>query len=154
LFVFFVEEAQAEEKKVLEQFKKDQESAVKKSKTIENTLKQAQQDLENFQVDWSISSICQDYLGFKKSILCRFFKQKEKQKKINNLDIVVTMNFNQLQYLEKGYLQSDLSDALVFDSKNLDRLQERIKELQSEKVNEKKSFKSAWSMQQVYSNQF
>ncbi len=52
------------------------------------------------------------------------------------------MNFNQLQYLEKGYLQADLSEALVFDSKNLDRLQERIKELQSEKVNEKKSFKS------------
>ena len=67
--------------------------------------------------------------------------KKEKQKKINNLDIIVTLRFDQIQFIEKGYLPNDLSDALVFDSKNLVRLQERIKELQAEKVNEKKRFK-------------
>ena len=67
--------------------------------------------------------------------------KKEKQKKINELDIVVTIRLNQLQYLEKGKLPNELSDALVFDSRNLDRLQGRIKELQSEKVSEKKLYK-------------
>ena len=57
------------------------------------------------------------------------------------MDIVVTLQLDQIQFMEKGYLPNDLGDALVFDSKNLDRLQERIKELQGEKVNEKKRFK-------------
>lgn len=109
------EELQAEEKKILEQFKKDQETAIKRGKVAENSLKQAQQELENF--------------------------QKEKQKKLNNLDIVVTMRFDQIRFMEKGYLPSDLTEALVFDARNLDRLQERINELQVEKVNEKKRFR-------------
>ncbi len=57
------------------------------------------------------------------------------------MDIVVTLQLDQIQFMEKGYLPNDLGDTLVFDSKNLDRLQERIKELQGEKVNEKKRFK-------------
>ena len=40
----------AEEKKVLEQLKKDQDGLIKKGKLVENGLKQAQQELENFQV--------------------------------------------------------------------------------------------------------
>jgi hypothetical protein len=110
-----LEELVAEEKKVLEQFKKDQDSLIKKAKLADNSLKQAQQELENF--------------------------QKEKQKKINNLDIVVTMRLNQLQYLSKGRLPADLAESLAFDSKNLDRLQSRIKELQEEKFKEKELFK-------------
>jgi hypothetical protein len=47
---FQIEELQAEEKKLLEQFKKDQESAIKKAKVADNTLKQVQIELENFQV--------------------------------------------------------------------------------------------------------
>lgn len=110
-----LEEQQAEEKKTLEQFKKDQDSMIKRGKIVENGLKQAQQELENF--------------------------QKEKQKKINNLDIVVTMRLSQVQFLDKGRLPSDLSEALAFDSNNLDRLQSRIKELQVEKASEKKLFR-------------
>ena len=49
-FFLFTEELQSEEKKILEQLKKDQDSLVKKGKLAENTLKQAQQELENFQV--------------------------------------------------------------------------------------------------------
>ena len=41
---------QSEEKKVLEQLKKDLDSLVKKGKLAENTLKQAQRELEDFQV--------------------------------------------------------------------------------------------------------
>ena len=57
------------------------------------------------------------------------------------MDIVVTLSFDQIQYMEKGYLPNDLCDSLVFDSKNLDRLQERIKGLQNEKVLERKNLK-------------
>ena len=47
------EELQTEEKKILEQLKKDQDGMVKKGKIVENSLKQAQQELENFQVKLS-----------------------------------------------------------------------------------------------------
>ena len=57
------------------------------------------------------------------------------------MDIVVTLNFDQIQYVEKGFLPADLKDALVFDFRNLERLQNRIKELQVEKHTEKKRFK-------------
>ena len=51
------------------------------------------------------------------------------------------MRLNQLQFLGDGRLPADLSEALVFDSKNLEKLQERIKELKQEKEAEKKLFK-------------
>lgn len=57
------------------------------------------------------------------------------------------MRLNQLQFLDKNHLPADLSSALVFDSKNLDRLQSRIKELQVEKAAEKKLFKFVSSNQ-------
>ena len=40
-----------EEKKLLEQFKKDQDSLIKKAKLADNELKKAKQELENFQVN-------------------------------------------------------------------------------------------------------
>ena len=92
--------------------------------------------MENFQVNFCLF---QSFRCLKYNFLIYF--QKEKQKKLNDLDIVVTLNFNQLQLTEKGYLPSDLSEALVFDSRNLERLQSRIKELQTEKLTEKKTFK-------------
>ncbi|CAF0711556.1 unnamed protein product [Brachionus calyciflorus] len=110
------EEQIAEEKKILEQFKKDQDGLIKKGKLVEGGLRQAQTELENF--------------------------QKEKQKKINSLDIVVTLRLSQIQFLNKGRLPADLSEALAFDAKNLDRLQSRIKELEVEKAAEKKLFKN------------
>lgn len=45
-----LEELHAEEKKLLEQLKKDQDGLVKKSKLADNSLKLARQELENFQV--------------------------------------------------------------------------------------------------------
>jgi hypothetical protein len=110
-----LEEIQMEEKKILDQFKKDQDSMVKKGRIAENSLKQAQQELENF--------------------------QKEKQKKINNLDVVVMLRLDQIQFLKNNYIPADLSEALAFDSSNLEKLENRIRELQVEKLNEKKQFK-------------
>lgn len=110
-----IEEAVQEEKKLLDQYRKDLDSLVKKARLADNELKKTKKELEDF--------------------------QKEKQKKINDLDIVVTMRLNQLQYLEDGRLPNDLSQALAFDSQNLGSLQVRIKELQTEKAQEKKMFK-------------
>lgn len=110
------EEQIAEEKRIFEQFKKDQDGLIKKGKIVENGLRQVQQELENF--------------------------QKEKQKKINDLDIVVILRMAQIQFLNKGRFPSDLSQSLAFDSQNLDRLQTRIKELEAEKASEKKLFKN------------
>ena len=45
-----IEELHGEEKKLLEQLKKDQDGLIKKSKLADNSLKQAKQELENFQV--------------------------------------------------------------------------------------------------------
>lgn len=45
-----LEKLHAEEKKLLEQLKKDQDGLVKKSKLADNSLKLARQELENFQV--------------------------------------------------------------------------------------------------------
>ena len=101
--------------KVLEQLRKDLDGLIKKARLADNELRKAKQELENFQT--------------------------EKQKKINDLDIVVTMRLQQLQFLESKKLRNNLTDALAFDSKNLVRLQNRIKELQVEKSAEKKSFK-------------
>ncbi|RNA43265.1 cilia- and flagella-associated 44-like [Brachionus plicatilis] len=94
----------------------NQDGLIKRGKIVENGLRQAQQELENF--------------------------QKEKQKKINDLDIVVIMRLAKIQFLNKGRFPSDLSQALAFDANNLDRLQTRIKELEVEKAAEKKLFKN------------
>ena len=128
-----------EEKKLLEQFKKDQDSLIKKAKLADNELKKAKQELENFQVNKNASTGFNVY--FKIFYLFFYFFQKEKQKKINSLDIAVTMRLNQLQFLDKGRLPNDLSNALAFDSNNLISLQSRIKGLQQEKSSEKKLFK-------------
>jgi hypothetical protein len=51
IFYFYkIEEALLEEKKSLEQFKKDQDSLLKKAKLADNELKKAKLELENFQV--------------------------------------------------------------------------------------------------------
>jgi hypothetical protein len=49
-----IEDQIGEEKKLLDQLKKDQDSLIKKGKLAENSLKQAQQELENFQVGYII----------------------------------------------------------------------------------------------------
>lgn len=114
----------------------------KKSKLAENSLKLARQELENFQAKFFLNffqwALCESMFLIN-PIFLNF--QKEKQKKINDLDIVVIMRLSQLQFLNNGHLPNDLSSALVIDSNKLDRLQNRIKELQVEKASEKKLFK-------------
>ncbi|XP_070707121.1 cilia- and flagella-associated protein 44 [Pempheris klunzingeri] len=62
---------------------------------------------------------------------------REKQQKINDLDVVVTLRLSQIEYVTNGSLPSDLSSALLVDRAELKRLQERVKQLQVEVCKEK-----------------
>ena len=112
-----IEEALTEEKKNNETLKKELESMNKKLKVIINALKTAQNDLEAFQL--------------------------EKQQKLNELDVVVTLKLHQIQYMINGILPQDLSQTLVFESNGVARLQQRIKELEHEKQLQKKQMKES-----------
>jgi hypothetical protein len=67
-----------------------------------------------------------------------FSSQLEKQQKLNELDVVVSLKLHQIQYMINGILPQDLGQTLVFESNGVTRLQLRIKELEHEKHSQKK----------------
>ena len=71
-------------------------------------------------------------------ILCINIFQLEKQQKLNELDIVVTLQLHQIEHVVNGSLPSDLSKCLVFDAPGLSSLKHRIKELEQERIMQKK----------------
>ncbi|GFO10997.1 cilia- and flagella-associated protein 44-like [Plakobranchus ocellatus] len=111
------EEALTEEKKNQEAQKKELESLQKKAKVIDSQLKTAQNDLEDFQL--------------------------EKQQKLNELTVVSTLKLHQVQHITNGCLHHDLSPTLVFASGGVVRLQHRIKELEHEKLSQKKQMRES-----------
>ncbi|KAK3770719.1 hypothetical protein RRG08_037905 [Elysia crispata] len=111
------EEALAEEKKNQDAQKKELESLQKKAKVIDSQLKTAQNDLEDFQL--------------------------EKQQKLNELTVVATLKLHQVQHVTNGGLHHDLSPTLVFASGGVVRLQHRIKELEHEKLSQKKQMRES-----------
>ena len=72
---------------------------------------------------------------------CVYFFQLEKQRKINELDVVVTLKLNQIQHTVNGELPNDLSQCLVFEAGGVVRLTHRIKELEHEKHMQKKQMR-------------
>lgn len=110
-----LEEELAEEKKTSETLKKESDALIKKAKIIDGALKTAEADLEAF--------------------------QREKQQKLNELDVVVVLRFHQIQYTINSVLPQDLSQCLVFNSPGLVRLQHRIKELEKEKAEQKRLYR-------------
>jgi hypothetical protein len=64
--------------------------------------------------------------------------QTQKQRKLNELDVVVPLRSNQIQYLEDNQLPTDLSNTLVFYNEGLRNLKSRIQELKQEKFDIKK----------------
>ena len=64
--------------------------------------------------------------------------QTQKQRKLNELDVVVPLRFSQLQYLVNDQVPYDLSSSLVFYNDGLSQLKRRIKELHQEKNDIKK----------------
>ncbi|VDP92797.1 unnamed protein product [Echinostoma caproni] len=112
-----VEDDMMEEKKQLELLRKDLESCTKKQRIVDSGLKQAQSELEAFQL--------------------------EKQRKLNELDAIVILRMNQIQYHVNGTVPADLSVGLIFARHNLYILYRRIVALTEEKKRQRREQKDA-----------
>ncbi|XP_078512752.1 cilia- and flagella-associated protein 44 isoform X2 [Lissotriton helveticus] len=112
-----LEEAQAEEKKLVDNLKKDFDLMAKKVKGVEIGLKAAEAELDAF--------------------------QREKQQKVNELLVVVLLRLHQVEHIINGEIPRDLSASLVFTNKALEGLQLRIRELQVEKAQQRDLYKDA-----------
>ncbi|XP_014776510.1 cilia- and flagella-associated protein 44, partial [Octopus bimaculoides] len=108
-----IEDQLMEERKNQETFKKDIDALNKKAKVINTSLEKAQNDLEAFQL--------------------------EKQRKLNELDVTVTLLLQQIQYTVGKKFPHDISKALVFRNNQILNLNSRIKELQAEKNQQKRN---------------
>ncbi|KAL1522827.1 hypothetical protein AB1Y20_017796 [Prymnesium parvum] len=103
------EDVYTEFQKGVEQLKKENDTLIKKEKVIDKALKDTEADIQAFQTD--------------------------KQRKLNELHVVVTLQMSQVRHItESGKLPSDLATSLVFPSAELSRLSGRIKELKHEKA--------------------
>ncbi|XP_034565559.1 cilia- and flagella-associated protein 44 [Notolabrus celidotus] len=100
-------ELMKEEKKSFDALKKEYDSLFNKEKCLKSGRTAAEGDIE--------------------------LVYREKQKKMNELDVVVPLRLNQIEFLTDGSVPSDLSPALVLDRTELKRLEERIVQLQQEK---------------------
>ncbi|XP_077441864.1 cilia- and flagella-associated protein 44-like isoform X2 [Vanacampus margaritifer] len=102
-----LEELLAEEKKNAEQLEKECDAFVKKMKSVKISLKAAEDDLEEV--------------------------NREKQQKMNQLDVVVPLRLHQIEIDITRQGPLDLSSALVLPKMEQRRLQERVNELAVEK---------------------
>ncbi|XP_012720586.2 cilia- and flagella-associated protein 44 [Fundulus heteroclitus] len=112
-----VEELLVEEKRILEALKKESELLVKKIKVVQGSRRAVEDDLELI--------------------------NKEKQQKMNELDVVVPLRLHQIAFLTNGSIPSDLSEAMVLDRAELQGLQQRIQQLEAEKVEQKELHRQA-----------
>lgn len=102
------EDAAAEVQKVLDGLKRERELLLKKQKMIEQSLT-------------AINTEILDY-------------QKEKQSRLNTLDIALVVQLHQVQYLvADGRLPDDVAAGLLFNQTTLERLQGRISELDDDR---------------------
>ncbi|XP_047426661.1 cilia- and flagella-associated protein 44-like [Mugil cephalus] len=106
-----LEELLAEEKKRAEALKRERDTLIKKEKSVKSSRKVVEDALELI--------------------------NGEKQQKINELDTVVPLRLHQIEFASKSTLLSNLSKALVLDEMELSRMQERIQQLQAEKLHQK-----------------
>ncbi|KAI9333809.1 hypothetical protein BDR26DRAFT_805717, partial [Obelidium mucronatum] len=116
-----LDEALVEIQKAIEGFKKENDALLKKEKIIDAALRATESEIQDFQT--------------------------QKQRKLNELDVVVPLRAHQIQYLdEQEVLPADLSQALIFVNSGLSKLKTRIKELQQEKLDIRKNHKELKKM--------
>ncbi|XP_038610696.1 cilia- and flagella-associated protein 44 isoform X2 [Tachyglossus aculeatus] len=106
-----IEDALAEEKKLLDNLKKEHDMLAKKVKVVGSSLAMAEEDLEAY--------------------------HREKQQRLNELPVVIPLKLHQVECVVNGEVPSDLSDALVFSNLSLERLQERITQLHQENLEQR-----------------
>ncbi|KAF4020757.1 hypothetical protein G4228_012725 [Cervus hanglu yarkandensis] len=107
-----IEEALVEEKKMIDNLKKEHDTLSKKVKIVATNLNAAEEALEAY--------------------------QREKQQRLNELLVVIPLKLHQIEYVLFGELPSDLSGSLVFSNRSLGRLQERIVQLHEENSKQKR----------------
>ncbi|KAJ8375460.1 hypothetical protein SKAU_G00060400 [Synaphobranchus kaupii] len=112
-----LEELIVEERKSCDALRKECDALAKKEKIVQSSLKAAEGDLELF--------------------------DREKQQKLNELDVVVPLRLHQIEFLTNGVLPSDLSDSLVLNTKTLLSLQDRIRQLLVEKSDQGELYRQA-----------
>jgi len=110
------EEVYADFQKGVDALKKENDMLIKKEKAIDKALKDTEVDIQAFQT--------------------------EKQGKLNELHVVVTLQMSQVRHVVDGKLPSDLTSDLVFPQSSLEALRMRIKQLHSEKGDLRKRQKS------------
>ncbi|XP_036972430.1 cilia- and flagella-associated protein 44 [Acanthopagrus latus] len=99
-----LEELLAEKKKSAEALKTECDTLAKKKKSLRSKWKEARDSLD-----------------------------RDKQQKMNELDVVVPLRLNQIEFVSNGTVPSDLSPALLLDKAELTRLQERTEQLSLER---------------------
>ncbi|XP_014831211.1 PREDICTED: cilia- and flagella-associated protein 44 [Poecilia mexicana] len=106
-----VEDLLTEEKRVIESLRKENDLVTKKTKVVKNSRKALEDDMELI--------------------------NKEKQMKMNELDVVVPLRLHQIAYLVNDSMPSDLSEALMLYRTELHKLQQRFHQLEAEKVEQR-----------------
>ncbi len=84
--------------------KKENDALLKKEKIIDAALKNTENEIQDFQT--------------------------QKQRKLNELNVVVPLRLHQIQNLVKNQIPSDFSSSLVFSNDGLIKLKARIKEIE------------------------
>ncbi|XP_007453209.1 PREDICTED: WD repeat-containing protein 52, partial [Lipotes vexillifer] len=107
-----IEEALVEEKKMIDNLRKEYDTLSKKVKIVATNLNMAEEALEAY--------------------------QREKQQRLNELLVVIPLKLHQIEYVVFGEIPSDLSGTLVFSNRSLRRLQERIVQLHEENSQQQK----------------
>ncbi|XP_037381439.1 cilia- and flagella-associated protein 44 [Talpa occidentalis] len=107
-----IEEALVEEKKIVDNLKKEYDTLSKKVKIVATNLNAAEAALEAY--------------------------QREKQQRLNELLVVIPLKLHQIEYVIFGEIPNDLSGTLVFSNHSLSLLQERIVYLQEENAKQRK----------------
>ncbi|KAM4888299.1 cilia- and flagella-associated protein 44 isoform 3-T3 [Thomomys bottae] len=101
-----IEEALVEEKKIVDNLKKEYDTLSKKVKVVGANLNAAEAALEAY--------------------------QREKQQRLNELLVAIPLKLHQIEYVVLGEIPNDLSGTLVFSNHSLENLQKRIVQLQDE----------------------
>ncbi|KAM9841110.1 cilia- and flagella-associated protein 44 [Aulostomus maculatus] len=109
-----LEELLVEEKRHAEALQKECDILLKKKKMLESHRREAEDELE--------------------------LVNREKQQKMNELDVVVPLRLHQIELINNGSVPSDLRSALVLTRTELNRLQERVTQLQAEKTQQKQVY--------------
>uniref|UniRef100_A0A671DQ09 Cilia- and flagella-associated protein 44 n=1 Tax=Rhinolophus ferrumequinum TaxID=59479 RepID=A0A671DQ09_RHIFE len=107
-----IEEALVEEKKIVDNLKKENDILSKKVRHVATNLNAAEEALEAY--------------------------QREKQQRLNELLVVIPLKLHQIEHVVFGEIPSDLSGTLVFSNHSLRQLQERIVQLQEENSKQQK----------------